>query len=99
MLEIDLTKFTQYSQCNKNSLICHYKLSSDFKLNIDIAKFILDFYYYFSKGEVHLKDGFFRCDFAIFIDLSLFEYTFLLFPVVRYFQKIPDEGQEKLILK
>lgn len=99
MLEIDLTKFTQYSQCNFNRLVCHYKLSSDNKLNIDIAKSILDFFYYFSKGEVLLKDGFFSCDFAVFIDLSLFEYTFLLFPVVRYFQKIPDEGQEKLILK
>jgi len=98
MLEIDLTKFNKYSQCNFNNLVCHHRLSKDSKVNLDIACAILDFYYEHSKGEIHLKDGFYKCDFAIFIDLKEFKYTFLNYPVVRYFQELPAIGQEKLIL-
>lgn len=98
MIEINLNKFSKFIQCNQSHIVCYYQLSDDKKLNLDISKTILDFFYDLQKGNVHLKDGYFRCKFACFIDLNSFKYTVFLFPVIRYLQELPAIGKEGLLL-
>ena len=98
MIEINLNKFSNFIQCNMTGVVCYYQLSDDKKLNLDISETILDFFYDLQRGKVLLKDGFFCCKFACFIDLKSFKYTVFLFPVIRYLQELPAIGKEGLLL-
>ncbi len=89
MISIDKQVFNGYLQDNMNRIGAHYKITASKDINLDILSYICDAFYYKKYKST---------DFVKFIEFDKFILTQMVHSEIRYFNLIPDEGKEEILL-